>query len=152
MTTSRTKELCFSPAPYVTNPESGGQQWRLDGFRQILRASGDAAYLYLPLTHEAGSIIDKIAIRWGGGGTGDGIIANVQRREAEGSNKYFSDVTTVQTFTRGAEDPEQQISIISDLPITLEEGYSYVLHITSKQVASYSELYDIVIRTRKRLL
>lgn len=152
MSNSEIVKLSLSLVPFVTREEPTGAYWQLDSTKQILRASGDNAYIYVPVLYQPGSILYAVKVRWGGGGTGDGIYANLQRRQGEGTNKYFSDVTTVNTFTRGATDPEQQVSSLSDFPITLDQGYSYVIHLTSQVAASYSEIYDLIIYTNQRLL
>jgi hypothetical protein len=152
MTVSYPQKLSLSLAPFCTNPEGGGAEWRLDSTRQIIRASADNAYIYVPIFLAPGSIIMSAKIRWGGGGTGDGIYANVQRREGEGTNKYFDDLTSVETFTRGAADPEQQTSNMGGFPITIEDGWSYVFHFTSQVVSQWADIYDLVIQTRLRTL
>lgn len=152
MTISVIQKQCLALPAFVTNPEPAGQSWQLDSTRQILRASGDDAYLYVPVSFAPGSIIKTAKIRWGAGGTGDGFYANLQRREAEGVNKYYSDVTTVETFTRSLPEPEQRLSEMSGYPITIEEGYNYVLHFTSQVVGTWAELYDLIIYTQVRLL
>lgn len=152
MPSSLIQKLSLSPAPFITREESGGTFWRLDSLRQIIRASGDAAYLYIPLLFYDGTVISAVKVRWGGGGTGDGIYANLQRREGEGSNKYFTDVTSVDTFTRGAADPEMQTSELSGFPQTIDAGWSYVLHFTSQQVVSFCEIYDVILYVKDRLI